>query len=126
MAVAVGHATTVTWESGFFIHLTTVEWSGLSRGAVETTDMATSGAQTFIPEANFSPGTLEVSGNLDREAIATIPINSAASTCTVAFAGSGNTYAASAFMTDFNLSSADKSEMTYSGTLQFSGTITGL
>lgn len=126
MALKVGHGTTVTWENGFFIHMTSVDWSGLSRGVVETTDMATSGAQTFIPEENFSPGTLDVSGELDREAIATIPINSAASQCTVAFGGSGNTYAASAFLIDFNISSADKSEMTYSGTLQFTGTITGL
>ena len=126
MAVAVGHGTTVLWESTFFIHITAVDWSGMTRGSVNTTDMATDGAQTSIPEGNFSPGTLEVSGNLDREAIATIPINSAAAECTVAFAGSGNTYAASAFMTDFSISSADLTQLTYSGTLQFSGTITGL
>lgn len=126
MAVAVGHATTVTWESGFLLHFTSVEWSDISRGEVETTDMATSGGQTFIPEANYNPGSLDVSGRLDREAIATIPITSAASTCTVAFAGSGNTYAASAFLTNFSLSAEDKSDMQWSGTLKFSGTITGL
>ena len=128
MAIAVGHGTTITFNSGFFLHFTDVDWSGMSRGSVETTDMATTGGQTFIPEANYTPGTLEISGIVDMAVLGSdvIPINAAAETCTVAFAGSGSTYAASAFMTDFSINAADKSEVTYSATLTFSGTITGL
>ncbi len=126
MAVAVGHSTTITWESGFFLHLTAVEWAEISRGVVETTDMGTTGGQTFSPEANYNPGSLNISGRLDREAIAAIPILEAAENCTVAFAGSASTYAASAFMTDFTFTSEDKSDMQYTGTLKFSGTITSL
>lgn len=128
MAVAVGHSTTVTFDSGFFLHFTDVSWSGMSRGLVETTDMATTGGQTFIPEANYTPGALDISGKVDMAVLGSdvIPINAAAETCTVAFAGSGSTYAASAFMTDFTIDASDKSEITYSATLTFSGDITGL
>ncbi len=128
MAVAVGHLTTVTFDGGFFLHITDVSWSGMSRGSVETTAMDTTGGQTFIPESNYNPGTLDVSGRLNMATIADIPISlvDVAAPCTVAFSGSGNTYAADAFMTDFSIDAADKSDVTYSATLTFSGDITGL
>ena len=128
MAVAVGHSTTVSFDGGFFLHITDVSWSGMSRGSVETTDMLTSGGQTFIPESNYTPGTLEISGKVDMANIPDIPISvgDVASTCIVAFSGTNNTYTAQAFMTDFSIDASDKSDVTYSGTLTFSGDITGL
>ena len=128
MAVKVGHGTTVSFDSGFFLHITDVSWSGMSRGSVETTDMLTTGGQTFIPESNYNPGTLDISGKVDMANINDIPIKilDVASTCIVAFSGTGNTYTAQAFMTDFTIDASDKSDVTYSGTLTFSGDITGL
>lgn len=119
----VGTGTTITFDSGFFAEILDVDWSGISREAIETSHMGTTDARTFTPgdwidageitvEMAFVPGTEP-------------PWDSAAETVTVSFpAASSTTWAASGFMTGFQVSSTPEERMTASATIKLSGDIT--
>ncbi len=116
--------TTVTGDSSFFGEITSISWSGISRESLETTHAGTATARTFFPHALFDPGELEVEIQFD--ATTRPPIDNAAETWTVDFsgAGSGNTWAASGFMTGFSISGGIDDIYTASGTVKLSGDIT--
>ena len=121
-ATATGHGCTITFDGGYFAKIENIEWSGVERGAVETTYMGLgAGGQTFIPEGNYNPGELVVTYQFDEASDP--PIAEAAENCTLTFQGA-NTYQASAFMTGFSLSAPDKGVVTATATLKFSGNIT--
>ncbi len=116
--------TTVTGDSSFFGQITSIGWSGLSRESLETTHTATATARTFIPHSLFDPGELEVEIRFD--AAARPPFDNITETWTVDFsgAGTGNTWAASGFMTGFSVSGGLDDIYTASGTVKLSGDIT--
>ena len=117
-----GHGVVVTFSSSFLARLLSLEWTGLKREAVETTDLATSGGKTFMPGDNYDPG--ELKGQIQFDTDATPPIAGAAETVTVTFPDA-ETWAASGFMTEFDISGIENDTvMVADFTIKLSGTIT--
>ncbi len=120
---AIGHGCIVTFSSGFIANLEDVEWSGISRDAVETTHMETSGGQTYVPAGNYDPGNLTVSWQHDHDETSP-PVTSSAEACTLTFPDATANWSASAFMVDYGLTCPDKDKMMANATLKFTGSIT--
>lgn len=124
----------ITFDSGFFAMITDVNWSGISRGAIETTHSGTTPTdgsvwRTFQPSDLIDAGELQVT--LQFEKNTTPPYDGSAETCTVTFPtapgeSSAATWSATAFMTDFSFSAPplDDSVMEATCTLKFTGAIT--
>lgn len=128
--VGIGHGCTITFASSFFANVEDLEWSGISRDAIETTHMETSGGQTYLPGGNYDPGSLSVTWQHDPAEV-TPPVTSSAEACTVTFSPSIATatstsghWSALAFMTDYGVTCPDKDKMMASATLKFTGNIT--
>jgi len=119
----VGTGSTITFSSGFFGEILSIGWSGISREAIETSHMGTTGGRTFIPGDLYDPGELSVELNFEATDDVTTPIAAAAETVTVTFPGS-DTWAASGFMTSFEITDPLEDKMTASATIKFSGDIT--
>jgi len=128
-AVDTGHSTSITFSSGFFACVTSVNWSGITRESHDTTCNSTTGGKTFIPGDLYDPGELQIEGYFDAEDNPTTPMAASAETVTVTFPlQSGQTTAAnwqaSGFMTDYEFSAPMEGIIEFSGTLKFSGAIT--
>ncbi len=124
-----GHGATVTFgTSAWSQTLTSIGHDGVSREALETSDLGTSNNETFIPSDLVNPGSLSIEWNYDPNNPP--PYNAAAETITLTFpipsgGAAGSTWAATGFMTDFSISGVEnKSIMKGSATLKFSGAIT--
>lgn len=123
MATDIGTGTTVTFgTSAFSFDLLAVNWDGITREVVNTSHMGTTTAHTKMPTDLKDSGQIQVEGAY----IATLdpPIDAAAETITIAPAGGGNTWAASAFMTNFSIGIPLEDKMTFSATLEVTGDIT--
>lgn len=128
MSVDTGFGASITFSSGFAACIRDINWSGISREAIDTTCNSTSnGAMTFMPSDLEDPGELRV--DLLFNPKTTPPYTSAAETITVTFpipAGNttATTWAASGFMTNFEFGAPYNDLMTATATLKFSGAIT--
>jgi len=112
---------TITFDGGFFAAILDMDLSGIERGSVDTTSMATTVARTFMPTDLFDPGELSVT--IIFAAATRPPIDDIAAPCTVNFPG-GTTWSASGFMTGFSISAVNEEMMTATGVMKFSGNIT--
>lgn len=126
-ATDVGAGVTVTFSSGFFAQILSVDGPTLSREAVETTHSTTSTGKTFIPSAFWDPGEITVEINFDADA--TPPISAVAETVTVTYpiptgSTTGATWSASGFMTAFSPSAPIEDRMTATATIKLSGDVT--
>ena len=132
-------ATTSSWTS----NLLSVDWSGIKRKSLATSSMGTTpgsyfqgtttsvstqfGSETFIPGALSDPGSLKVKVQFNPDKIP--PIDAAVETWTVTFpksgtqTTSGDKWAASAFVTDFDLTDALETIMEATMTLKVSGAV---
>ena len=117
--------TVITWDSSFFAQITSVSWSGWERASIETTHLGTSASKTFTPDDLYDPGGVDVELYFDATLSPTIDSTGTA-TVTVNWSGlgSGNQWAAVAFMTSFSASAGMGELMTASATLKASGAIT--
>ena len=120
--------------SGFTAELTSVSWSGISRVSLDTSHMGTAapgsgkfGNMTFKPGDLSDPGELQVEFffNPDTEP----PIDQPAETITVTFPlVTGDTtaakWAASGFITSYEMTGELENMMTGSMTVKFSGNVT--
>lgn len=120
-AVQIGTGTTITFDSGFFAQILSVNHSGISRGSIDTTHMGTTTARTFAATDLFDAGELEVEIHFNPDTRP--PIDDAAETCTVTFPSTA-TLAGSAFMTGFQYGDPLEDKMTATATLKFSGDLT--
>lgn len=126
MATDIGAGCSITWVgagAGHLVNIETIEWSGMTRGYVETTHMGTGAAKgdTFLPYDTYDPGTLTVTYQYDEAR--NPPITGAAGNCTLTFPGS-ETYQCSAFLTNWSLSTGHKEKTMCTAELKFSGDIT--
>lgn len=128
MAADQGTGSTITFAtSAFSADLLSVNGSGASREAVETTHMGTSTAHTFVPADIPDNGEISIEiafvGNLD---IASDLLAAAAETITIDWAGTGIGYkwAFTGFCTGFDVTGEINSRMTANVTLKISGDIT--
>lgn len=123
-----GYGIAITFSSGFFAEILNVDWSGMSREAIDTSHATTTnGWMTFIPAGLQDPGELSVEINFDPDD--TPPIDGAAETVTVTFPTpvggmTGATWAASGFMTSFEPSAPIDDRMTATSSIKFSGAVT--
>lgn len=119
------YGTSITFQTGWFAYITSVNASGRHRDPLETTNMAsTSGWATFIPSKIQEAGELKVGFIYDPDK--TPPVDQAAETVTLTFpvpTGKTNpaTFACSGFMTDFDFTGEVKGLFTANATLKFSG-----
>jgi len=123
-----GFGVTITFATSFCAAITNVEWSGMSRKAIDTTHSGTSGgARTFIPSDIEDYGELKV--DLLFNPNDAPPITGAAETVTVTFpipagGNTAGTWAASGFLTDFQCGIPIDDVMTATATIKFSGVVT--
>ena len=131
-------ATTSAWSS----NLLSVDWSGIKRKSLATSNMGTTpnsttysstaaptnfGSETFIPGVLSDPGSLKVKVQFNPDKIP--PIDAAAETWTVTFpktgtqSTSGDKWAATAFVTDFDVTDALETVMEATMTLKASGAV---
>jgi hypothetical protein len=122
-------ATTMTIISG-------PDWSGLSRAAIETTNMATAAAgagkianRTYIPSKLVSPGTISMVMSFNPDDDPPMQGDEAVETITVQYAPSGGDttggkWAADGFVTEWNPNAPEDDRMTVDCTIQLSGNIT--
>ncbi len=116
----------VTYQSGFLAEIVDFGWSGISRESIPTSNMASSGAMTFLPAKLYDPGELRVELLFDPEQSPVTPITAAAETVTVTYADAApaSTMAASGFMTNFEIAGPLEDRMTATATLKLSDAIT--
>lgn len=124
MAALIGTGATVTFQTGLFAEILSANWTGLTREAVPSSHMGTTGGMTFIPTSLYDPGQLEVELILDNPNggwVTAIAANG--ETVTLTFSNS-DTWAASMFMSNFELSVPLEDRMTATATLKATGSIT--
>lgn len=117
----VGTGGAITFSSSFLGRILNIEWTGISREALETSTMATTGGKTFMPGDLYDPGSLNVTIQFDTDA--SPPITSTAETVTVTWPDA-ETWSASGFLTDFSVTAAKEEVMEATATIKFTGSIT--
>ena len=123
-----GTGTTVAFlTSNFQALVTSVDWSGISRVAVETTNLATSTAKTFVPGDLYDGGTIRLGIQFDPDDFP--PITSAAEMVKVTYPipSGGSTaanWSASAFVTTYGAGVTVEGLMSANLELKVSGAIT--
>lgn len=117
-----GFGTTITFSTGYFAEIISVDGPDLSREAIDTTHMGTtSGRMTYIPSDLIDGGTLSV--EMAYVPATAPPISSAAETVTVTYPDS-STCSFSGFLTSFSPSIPIDDRMTASAEIKVSGDVT--
>lgn len=123
-----GFGLSITFSSGFLALIKSISWSGQNRESLDTTNMSTTdGKMTFLPSDLKDAGEISVDLLFDPDMAP--PIASAAETVTVTFpipAGGSTaaTWAASGFLTSFELTAPHDDLMTATATIKLTGGIT--
>lgn len=120
----VGTGTTVSWATLTFPEITNVRWSGASIETVETTHMGTTDARTFKATDLPDMGTVEITGFFTPGLDMPAALGGAAASLTVNFAGSSDTWAASAIGIGIEVDDPLEGMMTYTFTCKITGDIT--
>jgi len=125
MAGSIGHGTTITFgTSALANELRNIGMSGLSRETSEDTHMGTTGGRTFLFDALYDPGGVDLEWNFDPTDLNNL--NVAAETVTIDWGGLGvgNKWAFTAGISNIDISAPRPEVMVMSATLKASGTIT--
>lgn len=123
MAINDGHGTTITFgTSGFSMNLITVGGPSLERASIPTTHMGTTTAHSSIPASLYDTGSVDITFQFDPAT--TVPIDQAAETITINWAGSGDTWSFSGYMTNFSPGASSGELMEASCTLKATGSLT--
>jgi len=118
---------TITFDSGFFAEILSVNTSGMSRGSIDVTHMGTTGAREFIPAALVDNGSVDIEFSYIPGT--TPPIQDAVAnpavldSCAITFDGP-HSITGNAFMTDFSISAQLEDKITATATLKFAGALT--
>lgn len=122
MAAYDGSGTTITFgTSGYSAALISIDGPGVSREAIDSTTMATTGGHDFIPADLYDGGEVELVFEWDGSA--SPPIDDAAETLTIDWGGTGNSMSFSAFCTNFKPGASIGERMTASMTCKVTGVI---
>ena len=116
-----GFGTSITFASGFFAEILSVDGPDLSRDPIETTHMGTTNDwKTFIPSDLKDGGTLSV--EIAYVPGTSPPIAAAESTCTVTYPDA-STVSFEGFMTSFSPSVPIDDRMTASAEIKVNGSV---
>jgi len=117
----IGTGASITMTGTFAARVLAINWSGWARGSVQSSDMATTVAHTFIPTRLYDPGELSVDIQLKTDEFP--PIMDVIGTVTLTF-DDGETWAADGFATGFELAAPLEDMMTGTLTIKLSGQVT--
>lgn len=118
-------ATATFGTSGFTIYLDSIGLSGVSREAINTSHMGTTGSHTFSPGDLVDQGTLTLAGHFNPDN--TPPTGTAAETVTITWPienpsnTTNGTWAASMFCTAFNWDAVNEEKATATCELKVAG-----
>lgn len=122
-----GFGASITFGSGYCAKITSIEFGGMSREPIDTTNMAsTNGWAEYIPSDIKDMGDLTVELLHDKNAAAKTNLAAAAATITVTYpistGGSGAaTWACSGFLTNVSVSMPQDDVMTQTASFKFTG-----
>jgi hypothetical protein len=124
-----GTGAAITFSTGFFAYITNIDWDGIERPVLDTTNNATTTAKTYIPGKLYDSGTMTVELLLDPSTDFTTPLTAAAGSITLTFPKLGSattaaTWVASGFMASWKATSPLEDVQTATATVKFSGAIT--
>ena len=129
MATQTGHGATVTLPGVTLAEVLDISWDGVSREAIETTNMATgasvssSGGRTYIPGKPSKAGELTIEANLDTtDADWTSCVDADSGPVVLTFPDAG-TWTTGGFVTSASYSVPLEDKITASLTLQLTGDI---
>ncbi len=122
-----GHGQSITFSSGFFAWILSCSGNIFAREVLDTTNSATTQTKTNRPAVIGNAGTINV--EIQFNASTTPPITGSAETITWTFplpqgASTAPTWAASGYLSSFNITSQNGAIMTASATLQLTGPVT--
>jgi len=117
-----GHGTVITFDTGFFAEVLSIQHSGIERPAVPTTHFGTTGGKTFVPSDTYDGGELVV--ELHHANTAQPPILSAAETVTITWPDTIENYSFSGFMSGYEINVQDEEKVRATARLKVAGTIT--
>lgn len=118
-----GHGTTITFDSGFFASILSLQWTGIERAAVPATHFGTTGGKAFQPADLTDPGELVVEIHHDPDEAP--PLASAAETVTITWPeGTPATQSFSGFMTGYEINAADEEKVRATLRIKATGAIT--
>ena len=127
MPADIGTNATVTFaNSSFNMFITDISWDGITRPAIQTTYLGTSGAHTFMPGDLYDAGSMTLQCQWDINKA--IPYGSTAETITFAppvapgYMTAGS-WVAVGFITDAGVQVPLEDMMTATVTIKFTGTI---
>jgi len=135
MAAVKAFGATITFSSGWFGCITSIDWTGVERAAFDVScfDAGTPGANiignmSWIPSGLSNSGQLEIAGHYYLGTQARPPIDSVAEAVTVTFvtdgAGGTSTLTGSGFLTAFNMTGPIDDAIGYTATLKWAGGVT--
>lgn len=117
--IATGAA--ITFETGFCALVTDINWTGISREALPTSTLTTTGGMTFLPGKLYDPGELSVTLQFDTDA--TPPLTEDPEALTITWPDA-ETWACDGFMTGFSITAVLETVMTAEATIKFTDDIT--
>ena len=117
----VADGTTFTITTGTF-EVLSWDHSGISREAIDTTHLATTGGRTFLPAATYDPG--ELSMEVQFDASTNFPTMTQAAGTTTITLSDGSTYSGSGFVTGWQHTGTEGGKHTGEITFKFSGSLT--
>lgn len=116
-----GHGTTITFDTGFFAEVLSINWSGIERTPVPTTHFGTTGGKTFTPSDTYDPGEMVV--ELHHSSTDAPPITSAEETLTLTWPDA-QTHSFTGFMSGYEISAADEEKVRATARIKGDGSIT--
>ncbi|MFQ5626656.1 MAG: hypothetical protein ACE5FM_08400 [Methyloligellaceae bacterium] len=119
---------TLTFASGVLGEIEDVSWSGFSREAIQSSHQGTTNnAHTFIPADFHDPGELSLDVHFDADKDIPTTMAAAAETVTLTWPNTASTaanWAASGFLTSFDITGTLNDKIMASATIKLSGPIT--
>ena len=115
--------------AGITVNLTNIGMSGISREAIDTTHLGSSGAKSYLPSDLYEPGSLEcefqvdTTGPVTTQQIATF-MGTSVEAWTIQSGGSLGKWTGNGFIVDFSQDWPTEELMTGSFTLKCTGAIT--
>lgn len=125
MPTDVGTGATIAFSSSLFAEILSIDFSGLTREAVDTTKMSTTTSRTFIPGDLYDPGELTVELNFDQDGGYLAAASAAPATVTVQLPDGAGTaqWTASGFLTNLDWTAPLEDKMTATATLKLTGNV---
>jgi hypothetical protein len=128
MAIDIGTGSTITatLNNAFFgATILSIEWGGIKRDSIPTSNMATTTGRTSVPSDTYDPGELQVEFQYDSTKNPLLCLAGATETVRLDFPGAGTeSLAASGFMTDLSITDQFETLITARATIKLTGSIT--